>query len=32
MGELTGDLISEMYGRDVRAVLHDHGHHPDGGR
>jgi zinc transport system ATP-binding protein len=30
-GELTGDLISEMYGRDVRAVLHDPEHHRDGG-
>ena len=30
-GELTGDLISEMYGRDVRAVLHDPDHHPGGG-
>lgn len=29
-GELTGDLISEMYGRDVRAVLHDRDHHLDG--
>jgi zinc transport system ATP-binding protein len=31
-GELTGELISEMYGRDVRAVLHDRDHHRDGGR
>jgi len=30
-GELTGDLISEMYGRDVRAVLHDPDHHRSGG-
>jgi zinc transport system ATP-binding protein len=30
-GELTGDLISEMYGRDVRAVLHDPDHHTGGG-
>lgn len=30
-GELTGDLISEMYGRDVRAVLHDPDHHREGG-
>lgn len=30
-GELTGDIISEMYGRDVRAVLHDRDHHPGGG-
>jgi len=30
-GELTGDLISEMYGREVRAVLHDRDHHREGG-
>ena len=23
-GELTGELMSEIYGRDVRAVLHRH--------
>ncbi len=31
-GALTGEMIREMYGRDVRAVLHDHGDHRDGGR
>jgi zinc transport system ATP-binding protein len=31
-GALTGDMIREMYGRDVRVVLHDHGDHYDGGR
>ena len=31
-GALTGEMIREMYGRDVRAVLHDHGDHEKGGR
>lgn len=30
-GALTGEMIREMYGRDVQAVLHDHADHPGGG-
>lgn len=29
-GALTGEMIREMYGRDVRVVLHDHDDHPPG--
>jgi zinc transport system ATP-binding protein len=29
-GELTGELMSEIYGREVRAVLHDHDHRGTG--
>ncbi len=30
-GSLTTEMIEAMYGRDVRAVIHDHGDHPAGG-
>lgn len=31
-GQLTAEMINSMYGRDVRAVIHDHGDHPGGGQ
>ncbi|MFH1502790.1 MAG: ABC transporter ATP-binding protein [Candidatus Eisenbacteria bacterium] len=31
-GELTGEMIGAMYGHDVRAVIHDHDDHTEGGR
>lgn len=30
-GKLTSEIIDAMYGREVRAVIHDHGDHPAGG-